>query len=284
MCVRNRNITRNYLNVARRTSNNLEKFAGSSLRRELRPRASAGRDRVGRSMTLFAQGPTTTVGQTQGFQRPGMQPDSTFADLLVRTQQMARQIAGHQQPAPRPHARTISPDDFDPMPWLQGNSSDRDADTQNGGNSSIDSFLRSASLDSTLLDGLEDAFDEDDETVDADKPIVQLQSSLDDIVRQLIRSSIQQSESLLTSGDADAISKCAVLYASTCSNLLLVGLPSDIHHALQSSMVATANANPEHRCACSMMATPRTAAMHSPACSSALSPPPPRCYLAPPRP
>jgi hypothetical protein len=227
------------------------------------------------SMTIFAQGPTTTVGQTQGFQRPGMQPDSTFADLLVRTQQMARQIAGHQQPAPRPHARTISPEDFDPMPWLQGNSPDRDADTQNGGNASIDSFLRSASLDSTLLDGLEDAFDEDDETVEADKPIVQLQSSLDDIVRQLIRSSIQQSESLLTSGDADAISKCAVLYASTCSNLLLVGLPSDIHHALQSSMVATANANPEHRCACSILAITETAAMHAPACLSVLPPTPP---------
>ena len=207
-----------------------------------------------------------------------MQPDSTFADLLVRTQQMARQIAGHQQPAPRPHARTISGDctqDFDQMPWLQGNSPDRDADTQNGGNASIDSFLRSASLDSTLLDGLEDAFDEDEETVEADKPIVQLQSSLDDIVRQLIRSSIQESESLLTSGDADAISKCAVLYASTCSNLLLVGLPSDIHHALQSSMVATANANPEHRCACSILAITETAAMHAPACLSVLPPTPP---------
>jgi len=189
-----------------------------------------------------------------------MNSDPAFAELLARTQQMAKQIASQDQEAQQEHVLHTN-DAYSRAannalaPWLLSSGLMRDL--PGGGNTSIDSYLRSNSLDSDVLAGLEDMLDddgidsiyEDQQQTRTNAPAVHMQPSTshEQIIQQTIGQAIQQSEPLLARGSAHAIAECASLYARVCEDVLSLGLPPVLHEALRSSVLTTANAGPEQR-------------------------------------
>jgi len=181
--------------------------------------------------------------------------DPAFAALLARTQQMAQQIAStdqEQQQEPGEAQLQHWTDTKDASPWLLSSHHNSDHDKRGAAaNASIDSYLRSASLDSDMLAGLEDILDDDFEGPEAAAPAAQLPAGPDQqkelFVKQMVTATLRQSDVALSRGDASGIAEVAILYSRACNQLLTLSLPLELQEGIRSSLCSTATVSPEQR-------------------------------------